>query len=129
MKIVVLALCLILLVGCNAIIGIPSDPQEQPWRSIYLFSIVTILIMPIISLVVLIYSFWQKPIFKLKLEKYLNYSVIVMGLLWLLGELSLPPKTNIRLDLFIIIPVFGIQLVMVAIGTFIGNKAEKTSKK
>jgi hypothetical protein len=125
LKLVILVLCMSALLGCNAYIGIPADPETQPWRSIYLFSFITILITPLVSLVALIFSFWQKPLFKLKLEKYLNYSVIVMGGLWLISEMALTSRTNIRLDLFIIIPVFIIQLVLVAIGGFVANSAEK----
>lgn len=129
MKYVVLIVCAILLIGCNAIIGIPTNQHEQPWRYIYLFSVLSILIMPLLSGAALIYSIRQSSNFKLMIEKYLNYSVIVIVLLWLLAEMSLPPRANIRLDLFVIIPAIGLQLVTVIIGVIIGNKAEKNSSK
>ncbi len=127
MKYVVLVVCIILLIGCNAIIGIPSDHQEQPWRYIYFFSMFLILLMPLLSISVLILSIWKSSTFQLKIEKCLNYSIIVIVLLWLLVEMSLPPRTNIRLDLFIITPVMALQLIMVVIGTIVGSRAEKTS--
>ena len=129
MKYVVLIVCAIFLIGCNAIIGIPTNQYEQPWRYIYLFSVLSILITPLLSGAALIFSIRQSTSFKLKTEKYLNYSVIVMVFLWLLVEMSLPPRANVRLDLFVIVPAIGLQLVMVIIALIIGNKAEKNSSK
>jgi hypothetical protein len=128
MKLLLVIICLGLLSGCNAFIGIPTDLDTQPWRTLYLISFFSLLFLPVLSIATLVFSIWQSPEFKLKLEKYLYKSLLVFGGLWLLTELSLPSNTNIRVDLFFIIPALLMQLVAVFIAILMANKIDNDNK-
>jgi heme A synthase len=110
------------LVGCNATIGMSSDPEAEPWRSLFLLSFFVLIITPAISTVLLIISAWKKQSFTIKLQKWLMVLLAVMVVFWLLGEISLTPRTNIRLDLFLTLPALAIQIFIVIIGKFLVKK-------
>jgi hypothetical protein len=129
LKIIVLVLLLVLVSGCNAIIGIPSDSEAQPWKIIYLLSFVSILMITSISVITLTVSRFKDKTFQLKLQNWLYYSMILISVVWLIGEMSLTPRTNIRIDLFITIPVIGIQFVTVFIGWLFTRGVKVTSNK
>jgi hypothetical protein len=115
--------------GCNATIGIPTDPNAEPWKGIYLFSFYSILIIPFVSVLALSVGIRQTPIFKQKLQRYLNISVIVIGVLWLLGEMSLTSKTNIRIDLLFTIPAIAVQISTVLFGWVVSRGCKATLNK
>ena len=129
MNILPILFVIVFLGGCNAIIGIPTHMEDQPWRSLHLISLLSILIIPILSVFALVLSFWRSSLFKLKLQKYLNMSIIVVVVLWVLGEMSLTSNTNIRLDLFFTIPAICVQLATVLIGRYITKSINVTSDK
>ena len=129
MKIIVLVLLLVLVSGCNMVIGIPSDSEAQPWKSIYLLSFFSILMITSISVITLIVSRFKDKTFQLKLQNCLNYSMILVSVVWLVGEMSLTPRTNIRIDLFITLPVIGIQFATVFISWLLTRGVKVTSNK
>lgn len=128
-KVIVFFLLLVLVSGCNGIIGIPTDPEAQPWKSIFLLSFVSILMITSISVISLIVSRFKAKTFQLKLQNWLNYSMILVTFVWLIGEMSLTPRTNIRIDLFITLPVIGIQFATVFIGWLLTRGVKVTSNK
>jgi len=129
LKIIVLVLLLVLVSGCNMVIGIPSDSEAQPWKSIYFLSFVSTLMITSISVITLIVSRFKDKTFQLKLQNWLNYSMILVSVVWLIGEMSLTPRTNIRIDLFITLPAIGIQFATVFIGWFLTRGVKVTSNK
>jgi hypothetical protein len=129
LKIIVLVLLLVLVSGCNMVIGIPSDSEAQPWKSIYLLSFFSILMITSISVITLIVSRFKDKTFQLKLQNCLNYSMILVSVVWLVGEMSLTPRTNIRIDLFITLPVIGIQFATVFISWLLTRGVKVTSNK
>lgn len=129
MKVIALVLLLVLLSSCNMIIGTPSDSDAQPWKSIYLLSFFSILMITSISVITLIVSIFKDNTFQLKLQNWLNYSMILVSVVWLIGEMSLTPRTNIRIDLFITLPVIGIQFTTVFIGWLLTRRVKLTSNK
>lgn len=74
---------------CNHTIGIPTDPEAQPWKVFSLISFCLILILPFISMYFLIIGMWKKPSYQLILQKYLNFSIVIITVLWTFGEMSL----------------------------------------
>lgn len=56
--------------------------------------------------------------YKQRLQNKLNISLILIVVLAFLAELSLTPKTNIRLDLLLVVPAFFIHIVVYLIYTF-----------
>ena len=111
------------------IIGTPSDSDAHPWKSIYLLSFFSILMITSISVITLIVSIFKDNTFQLKLQNWLNYSMILVSVVWLIGEMSLTPRTNIRIDLFITLPVIGIQFTTVFIGWLLTRRVKLTSNK
>ena len=126
---IVLFLLVVLGSGCNAIIGIPTDPEAQPWKSIFLLSFFSILTITSISVISLIVSRFKNETFQLKLQNWLKYSMILVAFVWLIGEMSLTPRANIRIDLFITLPVIGIQFATVFIGWLLTRRVNVTSNK
>lgn len=55
----------------------------------------------------------------------MNFSLLVIVVLMFFTELSLPPETNIRLDLLLLIPTVIMQGIVYLVFTFIVNKGEK----
>lgn len=110
--------------GCNAYIGIPSDVSEQPWYFFSIFSFVSLVVLPFISTFFVLKAVKKDVVYRAKLQKYLNYSLILLIALNLLMEMSLPSKTNIRFDLFITIPALIWQVSMVISGWYKQGEAK-----
>jgi len=110
--------------GCNAYIGIPSDISEQPWYFFSIFSFVSLIALPFISTFFVFKAVKKDFLYKTKVQKYLNYSLILLIVLNLLMEMSLPSKTNLRFDLFLTIPAFIWQVSMVISGWYKQGEAK-----
>ena len=110
--------------GCNVYIGIPSDVSEQPWYFFSIFSFVSLVVLPFISTFFVLKAVKKDVVYRAKLQKYLNYSLILLIALNLLMEMSLPSKTNIRFDLFITIPALIWQVSMVISGWYKQGEAK-----
>lgn len=120
----VLAGCL-LLAGCNALVGVPENMDEQPWRTIYLIAFFVVCLVPVITLITLFVVRLTKPTFICHRKPLFVFSgglFMLMLCAWLVLEFSLPERVNIRLDLFIVIPAFAMQMVLIALsGYFYGR--------
>jgi hypothetical protein len=122
---VVRVLVLVLLLsGCNAYIGIPTDVYDQPWYFLSIFSFVSLITLPFVSTFFVFKAVRKNVVYKAKVQKYLNYSLILLIALNLLMEMSLPPKTNLRFDLFITIPALIWQVSMVISSWYKQGEAE-----
>ncbi len=110
--------------GCNAYIGIASDVSEHPWHFFSIFSFVSLVVLPFISTFFVLKAVKKDVVYRAKLQKYLNYSLILLIALNLLMEMSLPSKTNIRFDLFITIPALIWQVSMVISGWYKQGEAK-----
>jgi len=116
------------LVGCNAYIGIPKEHTEQPWYFIFWFTFIISVLLPFFSTWFALKASKADVLYKTKVQKYLNYSIIFLIVLCILHEMSLTPRTNIRLDLFLLIPCILIQMIAVFIAWY-NLQTEKTTKK
>jgi len=113
LKIYLIILLSLMLNGCNYIIGIPDGMYEQPWRAFYLISLTILWLLPLLSIIVLIYASLIRNKAKFFLYKTVYFSVYIVAFMLLLSEISLTATTNIRMDLFITIPLVICQLIMV----------------
>jgi hypothetical protein len=113
----------LLLSGCNAYIGIPNESSEQPWRSFYIFSFISLFILPFVSTFFALKAAKKDITYKVKVQKYLNYSLVLLIGLYLLMEMSLTPNTNIRFDLFIVLVAVISQILAVFSGWYNLRKA------
>ena len=127
MKFIFISLYVLFICGCSSLIGIPKEGGTQPWVSLFMTSFVLISIIPLVSMIALILSMWKTSIYQLKLQKYLNWSLVIIILLWLLGEVSIPPDTNIRIDFLIKYPAIVIQICIVLVGMFLCRGGKVTS--
>jgi len=112
----VIFISMFVLAGCNAYIGIPKEQTEQPWYFLAWFSFVVIVILPFISTRFVLRASKAELTYKIKIQKHLNYSLILLFALCILHEMSLTPRTNIRFDLFLIIPCILTQIIAVFTG-------------
>ena len=125
--ILVLAGCL-LLVGCNALVGVPENMDEQPWRTVYLIAFFVVCLVPVITLITLFAVRLSKPTFIRQRKPLFVFSAgmfMLMLCAWLGMEFSLPKNTNIRLDLFIVIPASAVQMVLIALSGYFYGRSRK----
>ena len=52
-----------MLVGCNALVGVPENMDEQPWRTVYLIAFFVVCLVPVITLITLFAVRLTKPTF------------------------------------------------------------------
>jgi hypothetical protein len=108
----------LLLTGCNAYIGQAKEYSEQPWYFLAWFTFFLLTILPFISTWFVIKASKAGLVYKKRVQKYLNYSVLLLIALCVLHEMSLTPRTNIRFDLLVIIPCVITQIIAVFSGWF-----------
>ena len=121
MKTFILLVSCLALFGCNAMIGIPKTMDEEPWKTIYQVTALTILIFPVVSLLALIAIRLTKPAFiksRTQLQRYAQFLLMAVFGVWLIMEMSLPARTNIRIDLFVIIPALVAQVIITVLSRF-----------
>ena len=112
------------LIASNATIGLASN-ENEPWQYLYLFCFIGLILVPILSVAFVLKSSGMGLDYQTRLQKKLNLSLIVMVLLMFFAELSLTPKTNIRIDLLIVIPaliVHGITFLIFSFSMKTGTK-------
>lgn len=90
----------------------------MPCRTIYLIAFFVVCLVPVITLITLFAVRLTKPTFIRQRKPLFVFSAgmfMLMLCAWLGMEFSLPKNTNIRLDLFIVIPAFAVQAVLIAL--------------
>jgi hypothetical protein len=105
------------LIASNATIGLASHESEQ-WKYIYLFCFIGLILIPISTVAFVLKSRSMSLDYKSRLQKQLNLSLIAIVVLMLFAELSLAPKTNIRVDLILVIPALVVHGITFLIFTF-----------
>ncbi|KPV95849.1 hypothetical protein AN214_02043 [Pseudoalteromonas sp. P1-9] len=110
-------LTLYFLIASNASIG-QASYENEPWKYLYLFCFVSQLLIPCSAILLVLKSRSMGVEYKQRLQNKLNISLILIVALAFLAELSLTPKTNIRLDLLLVVPAFFIHIVVYLIYTF-----------
>lgn len=105
------------LIASNATIGLPSHESEQ-WKYIYLFCFIGLISIPISTVVFVLKSRSMGLDYKNRLQKKLNLSLVAIVALVFFAELSLTPKTNIRIDLLLVIPALIAHGITFLIFTF-----------
>jgi len=105
------------LVASNAMIGQPSH-ENEPWQYLYLFCLVSLLLIPVSSILLVLKSRFKGLDYKHRLQKILNISLIIMVALVFLAELSLTPRANIRIDLIVVIPALFLHILNYLVFTF-----------
>ena len=121
MRIVVVLAGCFLLAGCNALFGVPENMDEQGWRTIYLIAFFGVCLVPVITLITLFVVRLTKPTFirhRKSLFVFSGAMFMLMFCAWLVMEFSLPDTANIRLDLFIVIPAFAMQTLLIALSGY-----------
>lgn len=113
----VYVLFLYFLVASNAMIGQPSH-ENEPWQYLYLFSFVSLLLIPVSSMLLVLRSTYKGLDYKHRLQKILNISLVIMVALVFLAELSLTPSANIRIDLLVVIPALFLHILNYLAFTF-----------
>ncbi|MAJ69338.1 MAG: hypothetical protein CBB67_017835 [Alteromonadaceae bacterium TMED7] len=97
----------------------------MPCRTIYLIAFFVVCLVPVITLITLFVVRLTKPTFIRHRKPLFVFSgglFMLMLCAWLVMEFSLPERVNIRLDLFIVIPAFAMQMVLIALsGYFYGR--------
>ncbi len=105
------------LIASNATIGLASHESEQ-WKYIYLFCFIGLISIPISTVVFVFKSRSMGLDYKNRLQKKLNLSLVAIVALVFFAELSLTPKTNIRIDLLLVIPALIAHGITFLIFTF-----------
>lgn len=65
--------------------------------------------------------------YKNKLQKKLNFSLLAIIILLFFAELSLTPRTNIRIDLLLLLPALVTHVFIFLLFTFNIKKRGKTA--
>ena len=86
-------------------------------KFLYIFSFISLFVLPFISTFFVLKASKKVLTYKIKIQKYFNYSLVLFVALYLLLEMSLTPKTNIRIDLFIVI-VAAISQILVVLSSW-----------
>ena len=108
--------------GCNAVIGIPDHLDEEPWRSISIVSAWTLWALPALSVIMLLLAAWFKGSLRTNCLKAITRSPFLVLILFLVTEMSIPNDANMRIDLFITIPVIVIQLAFAAFAKYLQHR-------
>ena len=116
------------LIGSNAFIGLATD-ESEPWKYLYLVCFCSLLLIPILFLWLVLKSRDMGKDYKNKLQKKLNFSLLAIIILLFFAELSLTPRTNIRIDLFLVLPALVTHVFIFLLFTFNIKKRGKTAKK
>jgi hypothetical protein len=105
------------LIASNATIGLALH-ENEPWKYLYLFCFIGLILIPISTVVFVLKSRSMGLDYKNKLQKKLNLSLVAIVALVFFAELSLTPKTNIRIDLLLVIPALIAHGITFLIFTF-----------
>ena len=112
------------LVASNVTLGLATDESEV-WRYLYFFCLLSLISIPVLTLSNVLLSLNKGLGYKNRLQKRLNLSLIVIVLLVLFLEMSLTPKSNIRVDLILVIPAIILHGITFMVFTFRINKVTK----
>jgi len=124
-----LLLALIMLAGCETKIAQSINTNGFHWGPILTLIYASILLTPIVSTVLLVFSQYKPLSFKVKLQQIIHISLLGMLLLAWFIELSNISIINSRLDLIIMLAALFIQM-LVAILVFVSvSKHQKKHNK
>jgi hypothetical protein len=105
------------LIGSSAVIGLASN-ENEPWKYLYLFCFISLLLIPCLFLILVLKSRSQERDYKNQLQKKLNFSLVAIIFLVFFSELSLTTRTNIRIDLLLVIPALITHVLTFLFFTF-----------
>jgi hypothetical protein len=112
------------LIASNSTIGLASHENES-WKYLYLFCFIGLILIPISTVAFVLKSRSMGLDYKNRLQRKLNLSLIAIVVLMFFAELSLTPKTNIRVDLLLVIPALIAHAITFLIFTFCIKKGAK----
>lgn len=122
----VYSIALYFLVASNATIGLAAHESEA-WKYLYFFCSIGLIVIPILTIIFVFKSKNMGLDYKNRLQKKLNLSLIVIIALMFFAELSLTPRTNIRVDLLLVIPALIVHGITFLIFTFSINRDKQNS--
>lgn len=114
----ILILALLMLPGCEKEIAQSINANEFQWGPILTLICACILLTPIVSTVLLVFSQYKPLTFKVKLQQFIHFSLLGMLVLAWFIELNNTHLISSRLDLIIMLAALFLQM-LVAILVFV----------
>jgi len=114
----ILILALLMLPGCEKEIAQSINANEFQWGPILSLIYACILLTPIVSTVLLVFSQYKPLTFKVKLQQFIHFSLLGMLVLAWFIELNNTHIMSSRLDLIIMLAALFLQM-LVAILVFV----------
>ena len=125
LKITSLLPSLLLLTACNDYLMTNTTTNESTWRLLLSVASSCLLLIPILSLVLLVFSQWKHIQFKIVLQRYLHGSLLLMlALAWFI-ELNLVQRSDSPIDLMLTLCALTVQMALVVFAFIRVNKQQK----
>ena len=124
-KLVSLLFSLMLLSGCNDYFITGAASSFSAWQPLLFIATSCLVLIPILSLALLIFSQCKHIQFKITLQRYLHGSLILMlAIAWFI-EVGLVQRTDNRVDLMLTLCALGTQMALVLFAFVRVNKQQK----
>lgn len=124
-KLASLLFSLIFLTGCNDYFITDGTSTFPAWQPLLIIATSCLVLIPILSLALLIFSQWKHIQFKITLQRYFHGSLILMlAIAWFI-EVGLVQRTDNRVDLMLTLCALGTQMALVAFAFVRINKQQK----
>ncbi|BDF93975.1 hypothetical protein KAN5_08130 [Pseudoalteromonas sp. KAN5] len=124
-KLIGLLFSLILLTGCNEALITGGPSAFMSWQPLLIITLSCLMLIPILSLTLLIFSQWKHLQFKITLQRYLHSSLILMLAIGWFIEVGLAQHHDNKVNLIITLCALASQLALVIFAFIRVNKQQK----